>query len=51
MDCRDVPRRPTEIMAAIGGANRGHFKKRNLEPLIRAGVAAATHPDRANHPN
>ena len=50
MDC-DVPRRLTEIITAIGVANRGHFKKRYLEPLVRAGVVAATHPNRPNHPD
>ncbi|MXY42113.1 MAG: AAA family ATPase [Rhodospirillaceae bacterium] len=38
----DVPRRLTEIMSALGVANRGYFKKRHLDPLIRANVVAMT---------
>ena len=51
MDCCDVPRRLTEIITAVGVANRGDFKKRHLEPLGRAGVIAATHPNQPNHPD
>lgn len=51
MDCCATSRRLTEIITAIGVANRGHFKKRYLEPLVRAGVVAATHPNRPNHPD
>ena len=51
MDCCDVPRPLTEIMAALDVANRGHFKKHYLDPLIRAGVVAMTHPDRPNRPD
>ena len=47
----DAPRRLAEIMAALDVANRGHFKKRHLNPLIRAGVVAMTRPDRPNHPD
>ena len=40
----DVPRRLTEIMDALGVANRGHFKKYYLDPLIRAGIVTMTKP-------
>ena len=47
----DAPRRLAEIMAALGVTGRNYFKKRHLEPLIRAGVVAMTHPDRPKHPD
>ena len=47
----DVPRRLTEVMAALGFANRGHFKKHHLDPLVSAGVVAVTHPNQPNHPD
>ena len=40
----DAPRRLTELMDALGVANRGYFKKRHLDPLIRAGLVAMTNP-------
>ena len=40
----DAPRRLTEIMAALGVTGRNHFRKRHLNPLIRAGVVAMTNP-------
>ena len=51
MDCCDVPRRLTEIMAALDVANRGHFKKHYLDLLIRGGIVAMTRPDRPSHPD
>ena len=42
----DVPRRLTEIMTALGVANRSHFKKRYLNPLIHAGIVAMIKPDK-----
>ena len=47
----DVPRRLAEIMATLGVTGRNHFRKRHLNPLLRAGVVAMTHPGRPNHPN
>ena len=38
----DLPRRLTEVMADLGVANRGHFKKHHLDPLIRAGLITMT---------
>ncbi len=40
----DVPRRLAELMAMVGVTNRGHFKERHLDPLIRAGVLGMTNP-------
>ena len=42
----DVPRRLTEIMTALGVANRSHFKKRYLNPLIHVGIVAMIKPDK-----
>ena len=42
----DVPRRLTEIMADLGVANRGHFKKHHLDPLIRTGIITMTKPEK-----
>ena len=47
----DAPRRLTEIMAALGVTGRNHFRKRHLDPLVRAGVLRMTHPDRPRHPD
>ena len=40
----DAPRRLAELMDALGVAHRGYFKKRHLDPLIRAGLVAMTNP-------
>ena len=42
----DVPLRLTEIMADLGVANRGHFKKHYLDPLIRTGIVAMMKPEK-----
>ena len=46
----DTPRRLGEVMAETGMTNRGHFKKRHLDPLLQSGVLRMTHPERRNHP-
>ena len=46
----DTPRRLTEIMDALGAANRGYFKRYHLDPLLANGVLRMTRPDRPNHP-
>ena len=40
----DAPRRLAELMDALGVSHRGYFKKRHLDPLIRAGLVAMTNP-------
>ena len=47
----DTPRRLAEIMDALKITNRGYFKKRHLDPLLRGGVLRMTRPDRPNHPD
>ncbi len=44
------PRSLTEIMTALGVTNRGYFKNRHLDPLLRGGVLRMAHPDQPNHP-
>ena len=46
----DTPRRLTEVMDALGAANRGYFKKHHLDPLLANGVLRMTRPDQPNHP-
>lgn len=46
----DTPRRLAELLEATGMTNRGHFKKRHLDPMIESGVLRMTHPDQKNHP-
>ena len=38
----DVPRRLKEITSNLGVTSRGYFKKRHLDPLIRANIVAMT---------
>ena len=47
----DVPRLLAEIMDDLGVTNRGHFKKRHLDPLIRAGFIALTNPAQPRAPS
>ncbi len=37
-------------MNALGATNRGHFKKRHLDPLIRAGIVTMTNPENPRAP-
>ena len=47
----DVPRLLAEIMDDLGVTNRGHFKKRHLDPLIRAGFITLTNPAQPRAPS
>lgn len=40
----DVPRSLAELMDNLGAVNRGHFKKRHLDPLIDDGLIVMTNP-------
>ena len=46
----EVPRRLAELMNALGATNRGHFKKRHLDPLMRAGIVTMTNPENPRAP-
>ena len=41
----DVPRRLKEITSALGVTSRGYFKKRHLDPLIRANIVTMTNEE------
>lgn len=47
----ETPRRQTDLMKEIGFAHRTFFKKKHLEPLVRAKLIRMTHPDKPTHPN
>lgn len=38
-------------MEHLGLTHRSFFRRTHLEPLLRAGVLAMTHPDSPNHPD
>jgi ATP-dependent DNA helicase RecG len=47
----DVPRKLTEIMDHLGVVNRGYFKVKHIEPLLKGGVLAMTNPDKPRSSN
>ena len=47
----DAPRSLAEIVDVLGFARRDYFKKRHLDPLIRAGVIAMTNPEKPRASN
>ena len=51
MELCDAPRSLTEIVDVLGFARRDYFKKRHLDPLIRAGVIAMTNPEKPRASN
>ena len=46
----EIPRRQTDLMKEIGFAHRTFFKKKHLEPLVRAKLIRMAHPDKPTHP-
>ena len=46
----DMPRLLAEIMDKLAVANRGHFKKSHLDPLIHDGLITMTNPDKPRVP-
>ena len=51
MELCDAPRSLAEIVDVLGFARRDYFKKRHLDPLIRAGVIAMTNPEKPRASN
>ena len=47
----DVPRRPTNVMVAIGETDRGRFKRHHVDPLLNAGILGMTNPDKPSAAN
>ena len=51
IDLCDVPRRLSDILEVLGVTNRGYFKKRYLDPLIKSGIVAMTNPEKPRASN
>ena len=51
IDLCDVPRRLADILEALGVTNRGYFKERHLDPLIKSGIVAMTNPEKPRASN
>ncbi len=51
IDLCDVPRRLSDILEALGVTNRGYFKERHLDPLIKSGIVAMTNPEKPRASN
>lgn len=47
----EVPRKQAELMEKLGVTHRTFFRRRHLEPLIRARLVRMTHPNEPNHPD
>ncbi len=46
----EAPRTAAAIMELLGLTHRSFFRRTHLEPLLRGGVLAMTHPESPNHP-
>ena len=47
----EVPRTQAELMREIGLSHRTFFRRKRLDPLLRAGLIRMTLPDEPNHPD
>ena len=47
----EVPRKQAELMREIGLSHRTFFRRKRLDPLLRAGLIRMTRPDEPNHPD
>jgi len=47
----DVPRSQADLMKALGLSHRTFFRRKHLEPLIKANLVSMTHPGEPNHPS
>ena len=47
----EVPRTQAELMREIGLSHRTFFRRKRLDPLLRAGLIRMTRPDEPNHPD
>jgi ATP-dependent DNA helicase RecG len=47
----EVPRTQADLMKRLGVSHRTFFRRRHLEPLIKANLVRMTHPEEPNHPN
>jgi ATP-dependent DNA helicase RecG len=46
----EVPRSQADLMSAVGMSHRTFFRRKHLDPLIRAGLVQMTHPEDPNLP-
>ena len=46
-----VSRKQADLMRETGFTHRTFFRRKRLEPLIRANLIQLTHPDKPNHPD
>ncbi len=46
----EVARKQAELMRELGLTHRTFFRRKHLDPLIRARLIRMTHPDEPNHP-
>ena len=47
----EVPRTQAELMREIGRSHCTFFRRKRLDPLLRAGLIRMTRPDEPNHPD
>ena len=47
----EVPRKQADLMRETGLSHRTFFRRKRLDPLLRAGLMRMTRPDEPNHPD
>ena len=47
----EVPRKQADLMRETGLSHRTFFRRKRLDPLLRAGLIRMTRPDEPNHPD
>lgn len=47
----EVPRSQGDLMRSLGLSHRTFFRRKHLEPLIKANLVRMTYPNEPNHPN
>ena len=47
----EVPRKQAYLMQETGLSHRIFFRRKRLDPLLRAGLIRMTRPDEPNHPD
>ena len=47
----EAPRKQADLMKELGLTHRTFFRRKHLEPLIKANLIRMTHPEEPNHPD
>ncbi|MBK7497320.1 MAG: putative DNA binding domain-containing protein [Candidatus Omnitrophica bacterium] len=47
----EIPRKQAQLMDIIGVTHRTFFRRKHLDPLVRAKLIRMTHPEEPNHPD